>query len=173
MQLIWAKLLAEEANNPGSINPSLLHTMSIIRYEQAQFFCNISRFALREFKKNDAHLLLFVSTNRKAYANSKITPSKLKDLERLGLIECEFEKEHIFEKKKILATGNKVLTIYGDPKYDNKIKAGNVNFTYDGQRLYSIIDHNYKKYRSDILEFIIAKLKIRNCTVIVNESKIF
>lgn len=38
MQLIWSKLLAEEANKPGTINPSLLHAMSIIRYDQAEFF---------------------------------------------------------------------------------------------------------------------------------------
>ncbi len=170
MQLIWAKLLAEEANNPGSINPSLLHAISIMRYDEAEFFCNICRFALKEFKKDDIHLLIFISTNRVAYSDSNITPSKLKALERLGLIECDFDKEYIFTGKKIFSSGNRVITVYGDPENNKKIKAGNVKFTYDGATLYSLIDSNYKKYRTDIFNFTISKFKKRNCNVILNDK---
>lgn len=90
----------------------------------------------------------------------------------MGLIECDFENEYIFENKKILASGNKVLTIYGDPENNKKIKAGNVNFTYDGKKLYSLIDQNYKKYRSDVLDFIITKFKNRNCNILLNDKEI-
>lgn len=166
MQLIWAKLLSEEANNPGTINPSLLHTMSIMRYDQALFFSNISRFVLREFKKDNVHLLIFIR-----HTDSDITPSKLKDLERLGLIECNFEKEYIFKNKKWLTYGNKVLTIFGDPKNNKKIKAGNVIFTYDGEKLYSLINQSCE-YRSEILDYIIQQFKSRNCRICVNGKEI-
>lgn len=68
--------------------------------------------------------------------------------------------------------GNNIITVYGDPDNDNKIKAGNVNFTSDGKLLYSIIDNKFKKYRSDILNFTIEKLKRRNCSIAINDRKI-
>lgn len=172
MQLIWAKLLAAEANKPGAINPSLLHTMSIMRYEQAVNFGNICRFAFREFRADGVNLLLFISTNREAYADSNINPDVLKELERLGLIECNFEKEYIFKTRKKLVAGNKLLTISGDPKNYKKIKAGNVKFTYDGAKLYYLMDQSYKEYNRDIFEFTIARFKSRNCTIIINDKEI-
>lgn len=175
MQLIWAKLLAEEANEPGKISPSLLHTISVMRYEQAEFFCHISRFALKGFKEEYAHLLLFVASNREVYEKLDITPRKLKELERLGLVECDFDKEYVFpnkDDKKIFASGNKVITVYGDPNNQQKIKAGNVEFTQDGQVLYSIIDSSFKVYNSDIFGFIVAKFRARNCQVSINDTKL-
>lgn len=168
MQLIWARLLAEEANMPGKIHLSLLQSISVMRYEQADFFCNISRFALRAYKKDIISPLIFISTNREAYNDSNINPSKLKELERLGLIECDFNQEYIFERKMEFVSGNKVLTVYGDPSNEQKIKAGNVIFTEDGKALYDIIDSSYKKHRDDIFGFIVNKFKIRNCRVLVN-----
>lgn len=174
MQLIWAKLLAEEANHPGKISFSLLHTLSVMRFEDAEFFCNISRFALRSFGKEEVTLLLFVSTNRKAYEHSRITPRKLKELERLGLIECDFNTEYVFKNednpitKKVFISGGQKMTVYGDPANDNKIKAGNVEFTANGRALYDIIDPDYKRYRDGIFMFIIRKFKSRKCRVFVN-----
>jgi len=185
MQLIWSKLLAEEANHPGRITPSLLHALSIMTFEQANSFCNISRFALREFKKNTITPLLFISTNATAYRDSNISASKLKELERFGLINCEFGKEYViantnceFEKEYTIANevkfivGNNLLTVYGDPNNDNKIKAGNVVLTKDGRILYDIIGDEYKAYRSDILDFIIVRFKKRNCRVILNNKEL-
>ncbi len=178
MQLIWAKLLAEEANHPGKISFSLLHTLSIMRYEDAELFCSISRFALRTFGKEEVNLLLFISTNRKAYEDTGITPSQLKELERLGLIECDFKTEYVFKNeenpvtKKVFVSGRQKLVVYGDPSNDNKIKAGNVEFTTNGRALYDIIDPDYKRYRSGIFHFTIKKFKSRNCRVFVNEKEI-
>ena len=172
MQLIWSQLLAEEANNPGSISLSLLHSLSIMTYEQAEFFCNMSRFALREFKKESVNLLIFYSKNRKAYKSSHIDDKKLKTLERLGLIVCDFKDEFIFEKKKIFTAGNKMLTILGDTHNKKKIKAGNAEFTADGQLLYRIIDNSYKGYDSRIVDFIISEFKERGCHVLVDNLEV-
>lgn len=178
MQLIWAKILAEEANEPGKINMSLLHTLSVMRYDQAEFFCNISRFALRSYRSNDVTLLLFVATNRAAYENTRITPKKLKELERLGLIECDFNSEYVFKDtynditKKRFISGSHTMTVWGDPQNGGKIKAGNVQFTEDGRALYDIIDSNYKKYRSSIFEFTARKLVKRNCRVAIDGKEL-
>lgn len=172
MQKLWASILKGEIKNPGTTTLSLLHSLSMMRKEQAELFCNISRFALMDLKNHIPHLLLFVASNRDAYKSSGITPGALKELERLGLIECDFSSEFVFLYRKTFRTGNNVVTIYGDPDNMYKIKAGNVNFTKDGQILYSIIDSQHKKYRSDILDFTITKFKRRNCRVVINEREI-
>ena len=171
-QKLWAAVLANEIQNPNSTPLSLVHSLSIMSQEQAKFFCNISRFVLLDYKDNFPHLFIFVSSNRAAYMNSKITPEALRELERLGLVECDFEHEYIFMKKKMFKMGNNIITVHGDPNNDSKIKAGNVNFTSDGKLLYSIIDDKYKRYRSDILNFIIERFKIRNCSIVINDRKI-
>lgn len=172
MKLIWSKVLAEEANYPGKIKPSLLHALSIMTYEQAQFFCNISRFALRAYKKQNVHLLVFISKNRDSYEKFGITPRRLRELDRLGLIDCDFEKEKVFKNKVNLVYGRHLLTVYGDENYEKKIKAGNLSFTDDGQALYDIIDNYYKEYQVNVLNFIIDRFKARNCKVFLDDREI-
>ena len=172
VQNIWASIFENEVRNPGTNSFSLLHALSMMNHEQATLFRNICRFALKEIDDFRPQLLLYVSTNREAYKSSNITPDGLKQLERLGLIDCDFNNEFIYLKKKILRTGNKNITIYGDPKNDNKIKAGNVNFTRDGQVLYAAVDDEYKQYRTDIMDFTVEKLLSRNCRVFINDREV-
>lgn len=172
VQDIWSRILAEEANKPGYITPSLLHTLSIMSKEQAMFFSNISRFCMREYEGEKIHPLIFISANIESYKKSNIDRKRLKELERLGLIDCEFIEEYIFFKKKVFVHGNHVITVYGDPNNDNKIKAGNVIFTEDGNKLYSIISDTLVKYREDIFEFTLEKFKVRNCKVFVNGKEV-
>ncbi len=172
-QKLWASVLANEIEKPNTTPLSLLHCLSIMEHEEALFFCNISRFVLQDFKDASPHLLLFVSSSRAAYKNSKITPEKLKNLEHLGLVECDFINEYIFNDKKYFRAGNHSIKVFGDPNNNNKIKAGNAVFTKNGKILYSIIDSNYKQYNADILNYTISKFKNRNCNVVVNERKMF
>lgn len=168
MQIIWSNILAQEVNTPGCINPSLLHTLSIMTYKQAEFFCNIARFCFKSYKSDTVNPLIFYSTNVVAYKDSDIDDKKLRELHRLGLIEYSPQSEFIFDNKVVFTTGTKVITVYGDPNNQNKIKAGNVIFTNDGQTLYSIIDNDYKKYRHDIMDFTVEKFLNRGCAVNIN-----
>lgn len=172
MQILWAKVLAGEVQRPNTTSVTLLHTLSMMQQEQALAFRNVSRFALMDINDDFAHLLLFISTNRESYEKENITPTLLKELERLDLIECTFSDEYIFKQKKVFRAGNKVITIYGDPENYGKIKAGNVKFTRDGQLLYSALDKDSKRYRSDILDFTITKFQRRNCRVIINDREV-
>lgn len=172
MQKLWAKVLAGEVQKPNSTSITLLHTLSMMRQEQALSFCNVSRFALMDGKENYAHPLLFISSNRKAYEKEGITPSVLKELERFGLLECNFSNEYVFWNKKVFKTGNRIITVYGDSSNQKKIKAGNVKFTKDGQLLYSALDEEAKSYHSDILDFTITKFHGRNCQIIINDREI-
>ena len=172
IQELWAAIFANEVKCPGNNSFSLLHNLSLMSYNQAMFFCNVARFALQDIKSNTVHLLLFVSTNRETYRNSGITPEKLIELQRLGLVDCDFLSEYIFLKKKAFRVSNKTITVLGDEENDNKIKAGNVKFTSDGQALYRVIDNEFKQYRSDILDYTISKFKARNCKVLINEQPV-
>lgn len=102
IQQLWASVFAREISNPSSISLSLLHALSIMRKEQALFFCNISRFVFPDITYQISHPLIFISTNREAYKDSGITPSRLKEMEHLGLIECDFSNEYIYDRKKYL-----------------------------------------------------------------------
>lgn len=169
IQNMWAHILAGEANTPGRFSRSLLHTLSVMSSSQAELFCNISRFCMYGYKKEDiVHPFIFISKNVEAYKNSRITADGLFGLENLGLIQCDFKDEFVFQNKKVLRYGNKVLEIHGDPENDNKICAGNVRFTDNGLALFEIVGSSYKSYRTDILDFIITKLQRRNCKILIN-----
>ena len=168
---MWSRILAGEVNKPGSFSRSLLHTLSIMSSAQAELFCNISRFCMYEYKNGDVvHPLIFIASNVEAYKSSQITAEGLFELENLGLIQCDFKDEFVFNKKKILRYGNKVLEIHGDPDNQGQIKAGNVKFTNNGLVLFSIVGESYKRYRADILNFTITKFQRRNCKIIMNNK---
>ncbi len=172
-QQMWAVALANEMENPNTTPLSLLHALSIMEHEEALSFCNISRFVLQDFKDASPHLLLFVSSGREAYKDSKITPEELKKLERLGFVECDFINEYIFTGKKYFRIGNHSIKVFGDPNNNNKVKAGNAVFTKNGKILYSIIDPQYKQYNANILDYTINQFKLRNCNVVIDEGKMF
>lgn len=171
MKNIWAKVLASEIEFPNSIQYSLLHIISIIKPKEAKLFNHIVKFSLRDNKYDMAHPLIFITKNRVAYAKMEINIDDLKGLERLGLIECSFSDEFIFSGKKRLRYGNNELLITGDVNCNNRIQAGNVKYTDDGQSLYNIISEDFKEYDRNILEFVIEKFKNRNCSVIINNNK--
>lgn len=167
LQNMWGQILAGEVNKPGKYQRSLLHTLSIMSASQAELFCNLAKFCMYEYKGDIVHPLIFMSTNAQVYEKLNITSNGLLDLEYLGLIQCDFKDEFVFLKKKVLRYGNNIIEIYGDPQNDKKINAGNVRFTYNGRALFEIVDGDYKRYRSELLDFAITKFQRRNCEVIL------
>lgn len=173
VQCMWAKILANEINCPGSYSRALLHTLSIMEANQASLFCNIARFCMYEYKNEKrVHPFIFIATNVNIYGELGITSSGLVELEQLGLIHCDFKDEFVIPCKGVFKYGNKVIEIIGDPNNKDRINAGNVRFTQNGRTLFSIVDGSFKRYRADILDFIISKLKHRNCRIIVNDKLI-
>lgn len=179
LQNIWSQILSGEINNPGSYSRSLLHTLSIMSTSQALLFSKLAQFCLKEYQKAPdgtpstlVHPLLFISTNRDAYKRYGFSVTKLLELERIGLINCDFRDEFVFMKKKVFQTGNFIVEVYGDPNNNHVIKAGNITLTADGQSLYNIIGNEYKQYSSEHLEHIITKLQNRNCEILINGKRI-
>lgn len=168
MQHIWGAILAGEINAPGRTSFSLLHALFVMWQEQAALFGEICKYAFLDAKDLQPQLFLYVAKNRELFARRGITPTSLKELERLGLIECDFQSEFIFRNKKILRVSNKKIEVYGNPDNENKIKVGNVKFTDEGQVLYGVIRDRFGAYRSDIVNFIIVRLLKRKCTIYIS-----
>ncbi len=163
LQDIWGKILANQVNEPNSISKRLLHNLSLMSKQDAENFSNLARFCFDDYKDDIAHPLIFIKDHSKTYANSRITTNMLKELELFSLIETNYETGFAFEKKKILRYQNQIVEIEKD-----RIEAGNVRLTEDGQRLYRIIG---KKERNDIFDYTIERLQYNNCDVKITRNK--
>lgn len=189
VQQIWAKVLGGEVNAPGTFSKLFLHTLGVMSSENARLLCNLAMFCFGDAADSDlygrdgrydvtdhaektqlpiVHPLIYIRSHQRTYGKRAITPEGLMELESLGLIHCNFEKEFQFDKKKVLTYGNRVIEIYGDKDNGDAILAGNVIFTKEGMMYYKIIGDEYKMYQSEILEFIVLKLWRRNCDVYIN-----
>lgn len=168
MQLIWGAIMAGEINAPGKTSFSLLHALFMMRKEQIDLFGEVCKFSMLDVEDLKPQLFVYLAAHRDMFKRRGITPSSLKGLERLGLIECDFKNGYIFENKKVLRAGNKQIIIYGNPSDFKKVKVGNAKLTEDGYALYSMIDATYKKYRADYVNFIIECLHAHGCTIYVN-----
>ncbi len=65
-------------------------------------------------------------------------------------------------------TGNIVVSVTGNPEGRDLIYVGNVMFTFNGRKLYDLVDVEYKKYRNDVFLLlrmsyliIIARFKVQ------------
>lgn len=175
VQYMWAQILAGELNSPNSFSKMLIHILSIMSKEQAEFFCNLSRFCMKEYrgknKTKHVHAFVYIGSSPGAYESSGISYEKLKDMENMGLIRCSFEREYIFKNKQYVSYGNKYIEIRGNEDNENKIMVGNVCLTENGESLYEIVGEEFKSYSSQILNFTISELERRGCHVYVNEQK--
>ncbi len=57
------------------------------------------------------------------------------------------------------------MNVKGNPEGRDLIYVGNVMFTFNGRKLYDLVDVEYKQYRNDIFSFIENELFNHNCTV--------
>lgn len=165
MQKIWASILAEEINSPNTISRSLIHTLSIIDKKQAESFCNLCRFCWFDLDYDKIHPFIYISKAYTAYKDSEITWDRLKDLEYLGLINCDSNPGYALKGPRRFRIGNIVVNVEGDSQNEGLIYVGNVMFTANGKKLYDLVDVEYKQYRNDIFSFIENKLFKHNCVV--------
>lgn len=140
---IWSRILAEEINKPTSISKRLLHNLFIMSKKDAESFINLSRFCFYDAKSDEVYPIIFCREHPNAYKKSKITVDILKELERLSLIECDFESGFAFKKETEYVEKHLIYTNHRIGIVSDKIKLGNVRLTSDGRKLFDIIEkHN-------------------------------
>ena len=166
---IWGKLLAGAASDKNVCSKTLLNALFMMSTEEVKDFSNLSRFCISEVGSGgnlytiNAYPILFFASHVNSYQLSGLSRLRLNKLASLGLIEVDYKKEFVFSKKEVrLIYNNKIIEIIGK----DKIRIGNVIFTYDGYLLYQMTE---KFYNNRILDFDIEIWKKRGYEVIINK----
>ncbi len=134
MQSLWAKLLAGEANKPGSFSKRTVDFVSTLDRNEANLFTTLCGFGwnLGEI------LLLIYDTKDPIYEGGGITFDLLQNLDNIGLItykhEGNFLKTEIPREVDIFYYGTQVRVEFPRDE-DNNLSIGQVLLTNVGQEL--------------------------------------
>lgn len=162
---VWGKLLASAASDKNICSKSLLSALFMMSTDEMKDFQNLTRFCFSEFKRGkdsykiSAYPIIYFAKNVKNYEMSGVTRLRLNKLQSLGLIDVDYKKEFVFSKKSMRLIYNNKLIELSDK---DKIRIGNVIFTYDGFLLYQMIE---KMHNNSILDFNIDIWKKREYKV--------
>ena len=83
MRMVWAKILAEQVNNPNTITKSILHTLSLMDKVDAQAFSSLLNFVC---KSDTKFLLLIPDVNGPYFREHGMDFGTLMRLQDLNLI---------------------------------------------------------------------------------------
>lgn len=165
---IWGKLLASAASDKNICSKTLLNALFMMSTDEVKDFHNLSRFCISEIgcgmdsDKISAYPIIYFANNVKNYEMSGISRLRINKLAALGLIDVDYNKEFVFSTKRMrLIYNNKIVELSSK----DKIRIGNVIFTYDGFLLYQMTE---KIFNNHILDFNIEIWKNRGYEVRVN-----
>lgn len=137
MQSVWAKILAEEANEPGNFSKRTIDLVSKIEKKEAEKFVNICSYACNfgepAFPEGEAPILIITDISDDFYQNNGVSFGTLLSMESIGLItfnssegytvkfpkcklryfDAEFEVSAKSSKVKSIPVGCAVLTMQG------------------------------------------------------------
>jgi hypothetical protein len=134
MQALWARVLAGEANSPGSYSKKTLTVLSDLDRPDAERFAALCRFA---WTVGNIVPLVF-KHDAAIYETNGVTFESLVQLENIGLIRFE----HVGGFKHMGLPKRPILGYYGRPlrleltnEEDNELQVGHVILTRIGQEL--------------------------------------
>lgn len=148
VQKLWGKILAGEANKPGSISRQLLNILSYMDKENAENFTNISRFVVEPIYKSgevgDDRLLLITRKYSDGYYHQHgVSLEGLRSLQSYGLIDVMQNRHFVVhysyhsEKPIIGICYDKDSMDFLNEKHE--IPQGEVIFTKVGQELFNVL----------------------------------
>lgn len=148
MQNTWGKILVEACDNSGICTKTLLNTLSLMNKQQAELFENICKFRFanmnipaNEITRISIYPIIFFSKGAQSYASHKLTNRGILELEHLGLIDVDSNKEFVVYTDLLKLRDRKhCIEVISD---NGKIEIGNIAFTYDGFLLQKIIENDY------------------------------
>ncbi len=161
MQSLWSKVLAGEANNPGSYSKRTINIMASLDKEDATLFTKLCNFG---WVINEIQPLIF-DINAKIYTNNGINFGILNHLNAIGLISFNHITGYLIKrlpKKILVAYQNTTLILEFEKIEDNEIIIGQVLLTGVGKQLArictteNIIDFNTYVIRQWIDQGIIV-----------------
>jgi len=137
MQTLWGKILAGEANQPGSFSRRTIELVSYLDKEDAKIFTSLCKFVwhVREY------VPIIVDETLEIYNKQGISFETLKHLDDLGLIAYDFHGGYILKGLSQEVTVHyfgKPVKIRFPKKKGNELETGKVIFTKAGRQLVSI-----------------------------------
>lgn len=137
MQQLWARLLAGQANSPGTFSKRTVNLLSDLEKSDAELFLQLCGFV---WQINDDLVPLVFDAKDKVYNNYGINFAALSHLESLGLIQIQplsgFEITEL--PKNIVASYYGRLIEPKFPKESNNLDVGEVLLTRAGNEFASI-----------------------------------
>lgn len=144
IQNLWAKLLAGEANKPGSISKKTLKVLSELDTEDAISFNKLCSFVF--YVNNEPQVFIFNSEDE--FYNNYISFDVLNNLNTLGLISMNSFLGYMmgdFPKHYSMIYGDKKIQITGKNETDNKLDCGKCILTKVGTELVQFCSPIYEK----------------------------
>ena len=130
-QQIWGMILAKEAETPGSIPKSMLHTLLFFILPQKRKLRQMEKIFLAQIKDYEQWGIIF---------------DKLVDLDALGLINFG---DNFLSLYSLEADRKGCDVIYYDKRHNvkgsDRLNIGNVIYTKQGMALYKALSHAYEK----------------------------
>lgn len=160
IQKLWAKLLATECNDPGSIPKTLIHTLSFLSPKLARTFEAICSYTFLRAVESPIPVIDF------KMLKEKIPFPYIEELQRHGLIFFDAITGYVNEVS--------ILTLYVSNTQDyayqltpqnpsqKHVPIGNVRFTEDGAKLYSLLSVSLV---NDIDNYMTAFCKIHRLNI--------
>ncbi len=139
MQNKWAKILSEEANNPGIFSKKTLEIMSLLEKKDAVLFQSLCNFTWTD----GGHAMTIIDNyNNGLYSKSNINYGTLTDLQDLGLV--NFSNNGTLTRSwksglAVLGYANNVHLIT-HPSDNVTLNVGNIQLTRAGEELAKIIE---------------------------------
>jgi hypothetical protein len=139
MQTLWSKILAGEANNPGSFSKLTLKIISELEKKDAELFTNI---ASANFMIGGPTIVIFVQEDamRSIYEKNYITFEKISHLDTLGLIQFNtmgYLKLKL-PKQFTISYFNYPIRLEMQNESNNTLKTGDIFLTQAGRELITI-----------------------------------
>lgn len=139
MQTLWAKVLAGEANSPGTYSKRTVNLLGDLDKKDAQLFHSLCRFG---WLVGNFTPLVF-DPQAEIYNSAGINFESLSHLDSLGLIQFNgisgFRMQRL-PKQFVVAYCEQTLALTMQKDTDNDLNIGNVLLTQSGRELVSIIN---------------------------------
>lgn len=168
MQSVWGKLLATEANQPGSVSKKTIELVAILDKNDAQLFTNFCSFIASD--SSGQLVPLIINTENSIYTSIGINFESLNHLEYLGLISFNSLTGYSFN----LSSPELTLFYYGKPikftfqnSNNNQLQIGFALLTKAGKELAPI---SGSKQSNDFLKYLIEELGKKNIKIEILNS---
>ena len=138
MQQAWARILAGEANSPGSFARKTVNLMADLDKRDAELFTNLCRFVWTFGGRGEP---LVFDTNEIIYNKHQITFDSIGHLESLGLVQYGGNSGFLltgFLKKGLAAYHKKEIVLTFPKDVQNNLEVGRVFFSSAGRQLSTI-----------------------------------